>query len=79
MKGIKILVADDHPIFRLGLCNVIREAIKDCEIFEADNGSVASEIFKSKIPDVAILDINMPLKDGLELCKEINASKNQYL
>jgi DNA-binding NarL/FixJ family response regulator len=76
MKGIKILVADDHPIFRLGLCNVIREAIKDCEIFEADNGSVASEIFKSKIPDVAILDINMPLKDGLELCKEINASKN---
>lgn len=76
MKGIKILVADDHPIFRIGLCNVIKQSIIDCELFEADNGASASEILKNKGPDVAILDINMPVKDGLELCKEINNSEN---
>lgn len=71
MTGIKILVADDHPIFRIGLCNVIKEAFKDCSIFEADNGGNALAIFNKEKPDVAVLDINMPIIDGLDLCKQI--------
>lgn len=71
MIKIKLLVADDHPIFRIGLCNVIKESFKDCIIFEADNGGSALEIFKREKPDVAVLDINMPIIDGLDLCKQI--------
>lgn len=68
---LNILVADDHPIFRIGLCNVIQNGFKDSHVFEADNGMLAWEIIQSKKPDVAVLDINMPEIDGLELCKKI--------
>ena len=71
MTNLKILVADDHPIFRLGLCNVIQSGITNSMLFEADNGIKAWEIIEKEKPEIAVLDINMPGIDGLELCKKI--------
>lgn len=71
MTDLKILVADDHPIFRIGLCNVIQNGFLNSNLFEADNGIKAWEIIEKEKPDIAVLDINMPGVDGLELCKKI--------
>ncbi len=71
MTKLKILVADDHPIFRIGLCSVIQSGFSDAVITEADNGITAWDFIKEKMPDVAVLDVNMPGVDGLELCKRI--------
>ena len=75
MTNLKILVADDHPIFRIGLCNVIQSGITNSMLFEADNGIKAWEIIEKENPEIAILDINMPGIDGLELCKKIKLNK----
>ena len=75
MTNLKILVADDHPIFRIGLCNVIQSGIINSILFEADNGIKALEIIEKEQPDIAVLDINMPGIDGLELCKKIKLTK----
>ncbi|MBS1635531.1 MAG: response regulator transcription factor [Bacteroidetes bacterium] len=71
MNDFRIIVADDHPIFRMGLCNVIRTEFPGCQVFEADNGRQAWEVFEREKPDVVILDINMPQTDGLETCRKI--------
>lgn len=75
MTNLNILVADDHPIFRIGLCNVIQSGILNSNLFEADNGIKAWEIIERENPEIAILDINMPGIDGLELCKKIKLNK----
>lgn len=66
---IKIITADDHPIFRRGLCSVI-ELDSDLEIVgEASDGSEVLKILETVIPDVIVLDINMPILDGIETAR----------
>ncbi|HMT07523.1 MAG TPA: response regulator transcription factor [Pyrinomonadaceae bacterium] len=68
---IKVLIVDDHPIFRRGLYAVI-SADESIEIVgEADSGDVALDEILRLEPDVAILDVNMPLLDGLGAAREI--------
>lgn len=67
MKKINILVADDHAIVRDGLKQVI-DAEPDLHVIgEAEDGYEALEKVKSLKPDVIVLDIAMPLLNGLEL------------
>lgn len=68
----KILVSDDHPIFRIGLINIIKKEFPNVLILEADNGVRALEIYKNEKPDIVILDVNMPGMNGLEVCTKIN-------
>jgi DNA-binding NarL/FixJ family response regulator len=66
---MKLLIADDHPIFRKGLKDILISAFPKAEITECENGSLAlNEILKNQ-PNVAILDINMPGLNGLEIIK----------
>lgn len=68
---MKILIADDHPIFRKGLKEILESEFDASQIIECCDGDEATrEIFAVK-PDVAILDINMPGKNGLDLCSDI--------
>jgi len=68
-SGIKILVADDHPMLLNGLRNELLEQKYDV-LEGASNGAKALELIVSQQPDVAILDINMPLLSGFEVIKK---------
>lgn len=77
MKSVptRILVADDHPLMLQAVCRLI-EAIPSLEIVQtAQNGAEALHHIASLKPDIAILDIDMPLMDGLEVVKAARQSK----
>ena len=77
MKKIRVIVADDHPVFLEGLCYFL-EGEADLEVIaKAADGAEAVEFAKDLIPDVVILDIAMPNLDGIEAAKQIkNACPN---
>ncbi len=66
---MKLLIADDHPIFRKGLIDLLNTTYDNVEFIECSNGLDALNEIMFKKPDIAILDINMPGKNGLELTK----------
>lgn len=68
---IKIIMADDHPIFRSGLRQIIEEDGNIEILGEADNGITAIELIEKHKPDVVLLDIDMPGKTGLEVLREM--------
>jgi len=71
MKRIRVLLADDHTIVREGL-RVLLEAEGDIEVVgEAENGRQAVQLAKRLHPDVALMDIAMPLLNGLEATRRI--------
>ncbi len=71
MNRLRILVADDHEIVRRGLISLIKSH-PDWEICaEADNGRQAVEKANQTKPDIAILDIGMPVLNGLEATRQI--------
>ena len=71
-ENLKLLIADDHPIFRKGLLDVLKNTFSLSTIFEAENGKEALDKCQEEVPDIAILDIDMPEMNGLEICKEIH-------
>ena len=68
---MKILIADDHLIFRNGLKELVKTQINDCEIIEAEDGEQALTMVSKHHPQIAIIDIDMPKQNGLEVCKTI--------
>lgn len=66
-----IVIADDHPIFRSGLKFLLETSFTDLQINEFDNGEQVVDFLKTEHPDVIILDIDMPGKNGLEVCEEL--------
>lgn len=74
-KKIRIIIADDHPVFRSGLMKII-ETDKEIEIVgEADNGESALQKILDLKPDVALLDIDMPKITGIQVLKELKRKK----
>ena len=73
MKKIRVVVADDHPIVRLGICNALRGE-PDIEIVgEAANGLQAVQLVEALQPDVFILDVQMPEMDGVAVARHVRA------
>lgn len=68
---MKILVVDDSKLARLSLIKTLKEFEPSAEIYEAENGAVAVEIFKAENPRVVFLDLTMPVMDGYEALKRI--------
>lgn len=68
---IKILIADDHPIFRGGLKSVIEKERGLRVVAEAGSGAAALELIKAHQPDVAVLDLDMPEMDGFAVAREL--------
>ena len=72
MSQIKtLLIADDHPIFRKGLMDLLQQSFPKVNIIECHNGTEAIKGILKLKPDIAILDINMPEANGLEVCKQV--------
>jgi len=69
MKKLKIIVADDESIIRLGLKGMVTEL--GHETYLASNGREALNLARTIDADLALLDINMPMTDGLEAAKII--------
>jgi DNA-binding NarL/FixJ family response regulator len=71
MAALKLLLADDHEIVRKGLRSVL-EAQRDCEVVgEAADGRQTVALSQELKPDIVILDISMPLLNGLEATRQI--------
>jgi DNA-binding NarL/FixJ family response regulator len=71
-QPIRILVADDHPIFRDGLRKLL-EAEDDVTIVgEASSGNECIQLLSKLKPDILLLDLRMPDKDGLTVLEEVN-------
>lgn len=71
MNKLRILVADDHEIVRRGLVALIKSRPDWDVCAEVDNGRRAVELAAELKPDVAILDIGMPVLNGLEATRRI--------
>ncbi|MFQ5676333.1 MAG: response regulator [bacterium] len=69
---MRILIADDHPIFRQGLLKILEGEPSFEVVGETGDGKDAYEMLRELRPDVALLDISMPGMSGLEIVKEMN-------
>ena len=70
-RPIRILIADDHPLFRAGL-RALLESIPDTEVAgEAATGEEAVEVALALVPDVVVMDINMPRLNGIDATRRI--------
>ena len=70
----KIIVVDDEPITRMDICEILREANYDV-VAEAGDGFDAIEQSKKYNPDFVIMDVKMPILDGLKAAKVITEQK----
>ena len=71
MGKIRFVIADDHSIFRTGLCRLLTD-VGDLEcVGEASNGKEAVELAETLKPEVMLIDIDMPILNGYEAAKQI--------
>ena len=79
---ISLIIADDHPIVRQGLRQTIEKDKKLLVVAEAGNGEEAVEFIKEHQPQIAILDIDMPVMNGFDVARwirEKEISDGNYL
>ena len=77
MDKIKVVVVDDHPLFRQGVIDSF-SLEPDIEVVgEADSGERALEIIRHLEPDVAVLDVNLPGMNGQQITRQVVGSKLQ--
>ena len=68
---IKIGIADDHLLFRQGVVQILKRDALFKIILEADNNTQLLEQLELQLPDILLMDVEMPGTDGIDGCKEI--------
>ena len=77
-NGAVVLVVDDDPTLRLLIKEVLQQV--GFQVMEAQDGQDAIDLFQQIIPDIILMDVSMPVKNGFEACEEIRAlSYGRYL
>jgi DNA-binding NarL/FixJ family response regulator len=76
-RDLRVVLIDNHPLFRFGLCAVLRTAA-GCEVVgEAANGRAGVALALSLQPDVVVVDLNLPDVSGIEATREIATAAPQ--
>lgn len=70
---MKVLVVDDHALVRHGIALIVRDAFPDADVAEADGADAAMTEITNGVPDVALVDVRMPDRDGIQLLKDVKA------
>jgi DNA-binding NarL/FixJ family response regulator len=77
-KGkIRVMIVDDHPLFRQGLRQAIGGDSRFEVIGEAEDGEIALERILELCPAIAVLDVNLPKLNGLEIAAALRAKKSR--
>jgi DNA-binding NarL/FixJ family response regulator len=71
---LRVVVADDQALVRVGFCGIIAATPGFTVVGEAGNGAEAVEVARRTRPDVILMDVRMPVMDGIEATKQITAS-----
>jgi two-component system NarL family response regulator len=71
---IRVLIADDHPIFRVGLRNLIDQQLDMQVVAEAGDGPEAIQVIATQRPDVTLMDLRMPSMDGPQVIAAVLAN-----
>ena len=72
---VRVVVGDDHPLFREGVVRALSSSGSVTVVGEADDGSAALELIKTHLPDVALLDYRMPGMDGSEVAAAVRSQE----
>lgn len=70
---IRVLCVDDHPLVRKGIAAILNNEADMALVAEAENGSQAVELFRQHRPDVTLLDLRMPVLDGIAAAGQIRS------
>ncbi|MCF7803430.1 MAG: response regulator transcription factor [Candidatus Marinimicrobia bacterium] len=70
-QSVNILVADDHPLFRAGVVTELKKNPDFTIVAEASDGQQAFDLIVEHEPDVAVLDVKMPVLTGLEVARKL--------
>ena len=71
MKQLKVYIADDHTLFRKAMVNLLRSFERVTDVKDAENGKELLTLVKYELPDVVIVDLQMPVMDGTETSTHI--------
>jgi DNA-binding NarL/FixJ family response regulator len=71
----RVLIADDHSLFRAGLRRFLADSLASVEIGEAATGNATLECVQQKDWDLLVLDINMPDRGGLDILRHVRSTR----
>jgi DNA-binding NarL/FixJ family response regulator len=72
MSPVTVLVVDDNPVVRSGLCRLLETSSEIHVVGEAWDGARAVELARTLLPDVVLLDVRMPRQDGVNAAQQIS-------
>jgi DNA-binding NarL/FixJ family response regulator len=68
---IRVILVDDHPVVRDGLATIVNQQKDMCVVAEADDGDAAIRLYDEHRPDVMVLDLRMPRRDGVSVVEHV--------
>jgi two-component system NarL family response regulator len=68
---IRVILADDHPVVRDGLAAIVNQQADMQVVAEAGDGEEAIALYEQHLPDVMVLDLRMPKRDGVSVVKDV--------
>jgi len=76
-KKIKVLLVDDHPVVRKGLCSCLKDRDNLKIVGEASDGEEAIRLVKELVPDIVLMDLNMPGMGGVQVTETLRKQSPQ--